>query len=323
MNDVIFISWQKHQRTQSFCEKLVIPLYEIISTKSGIARYIECFFATKNTLGKTKPKTLIIQNPSIVLAITAILLRPFYGYMLFMDAHNEAIHPFILNNAIIKYIAKIIIKKADLTIVTNNVLAQAVIEYGGKAFILPDLLPNVKPHSILTTTPCEPIVITLISTYAPDEPYQEVFTAMELVGDQYQLYVTGKIPSTIEQSQLPANVKLLGFLSHDNYWGQLYKSHIIIDLSTMENCLVCGAYEAMAIEKPLILSLNSASIELFGDFAIHTTNDARSIASAITKISNDYTAKAESLGTGKTNFLTQEKQRLNAFKQKLNRATEN
>ena len=323
MNNVIFLSWQKHQRTQSFCEKLVIPLYEIISTKSGISRYIDCFFATKHTLGKTKPKTLIIQNPSIVLALTAILLRPFYGYILFVDAHNEAIHPFILNNWLIKYVAKIIIRKSDLTIVTNKALAETVNEYGGAAFILPDLLPNNEPRAILTRKTNEPTVITLISTYAPDEPYREVFTAMKLLDNGYQLCVTGKIPHHIEQSALPPNIKLLGYLSHSDYWDQLYKSHIIIDLSAMENCLVCGAYEAMSIEKPLILSRNSASLELFGDFAIHTTNDAHGIAGAITKIDDDYDALSESLHLSKINFLMQEKQRVDAFKRRLNERTDN
>lgn len=318
MNNVIFISWQKHQRTQSFCEKLLVPLYEIVTEKSGISRYIECFFATKQVLKATKTKTLIIQNPSIVLALTAIFLRPFYGYKLFVDAHNEAIHPFIFNNWLIKYIARIIIKKTDLTIVTNNVLAQTVNKYGGKAFILPDLLPNVAPRAILTRAPSEPIIITLISTYALDEPYQEVFMAIRSLGSEYQLFVTGKVPHNLEQDRLPENIKLLGYLSHDDYWDQLYKSHIIIDLSTMDNCLVCGAYEAMAIEKPLILSLNPASIELFGDFAIHTTNDAKSIACAITKISNDYNSLTKKLNLSKIDFLAQEKQRLNTFRQKLN-----
>ena len=122
MNNVIFISWQKHQRTQSFCEKLLIPLYEIVTAKTGASRYIECFFATRRVLRATKTKILIIQNPSIVLALTAIILRPFYGYKLFVDAHNEAIHPFILNNWLINCIARIIIKKTDLTIVTNNIM---------------------------------------------------------------------------------------------------------------------------------------------------------------------------------------------------------
>lgn len=318
MNDVIFISWQKHQRTQSFCEKIAIPLYEILSAKNGISRYIECFFATKRTLSTTKPKTLIIQNPSIVLALTALLLRPFYGYTLFVDAHNEAIHPFILNNWLVRHIARVIIRKSDLTIVTNKALAETVNECGGTAFIFPDLIPNNEPRAILTRKANEPTVITLISTYAPDEPYQEVFAAMKLLGNGYQLYVTGKIPHNIEPSTLPANVKLLGYLSHSDYWEQLYNSHIIIDLSSMDNCLVCGAYEAIAIEKPLILSRNPASQELFGDFAIHTTNDSQGIAAALIKINDNYDVLSERLRLSKINFLMQESQRLNSFKQELN-----
>jgi glycosyltransferase involved in cell wall biosynthesis len=203
------------------------------------------------------------------------------------------------------------------------VLAQAVNEYGGKSFILPDLLPNVEPRNALKKMSYEATIITLICTYAPDEPYQEVFMAMKSLGSEYQLCVTGKIPSNLQQNSIPNNIKLLGYLSHDDYWDQLYKSHIIIDLSTMENCLVCGAYEAMAIEKPLILSLNPASVDLFGDFAVHTTNDAKSIALAIRKISNDYTLFTEKLSLSKIDFLAQEKERLDIFRQALNDRIEN
>jgi hypothetical protein len=45
----------------------------------------------------------------------------------------------------------------------------------------------------------------------------------------------------------------------------------------MDNCLVCGAYEAIAVARPLLLSRNDASVELFRDFAVFTNNDAQSI----------------------------------------------
>jgi hypothetical protein len=49
----------------------------------------------------------------------------------------------------------------------------------------------------------------------------------------------------------------------------------------MDNCLVCGAYEALAVGTPLVLSANAAAIELFSEVARFADNSSASIARAI------------------------------------------
>ena len=49
----------------------------------------------------------------------------------------------------------------------------------------------------------------------------------------------------------------------------------------MQNCLVCGAYEAVALGKPLILSDTYALRNYFYKGAIYTENRAHSIANSI------------------------------------------
>lgn len=151
MNNVIFISWEKHQRTRTICAKLGIPLHEKISAYHGIKRYLSLCVATLKTINTEKPKVLITQNPSVILCVLALAFRPFYKYRLFIDAHNEAIIPYIHNKALFRFIARYLAKKADLVIVTNNVLAQTVTSYGGKPIIFPDLLPIAK-HEVQQNT---------------------------------------------------------------------------------------------------------------------------------------------------------------------------
>ncbi len=49
----------------------------------------------------------------------------------------------------------------------------------------------------------------------------------------------------------------------------------------MENCLVCGAYEALAINKPLIVSRTASLSEYFGDAAVLTDNTAEAIRASV------------------------------------------
>jgi len=307
MSNAIFISWERHQRTRNLCKKLNLPLHEVLSFKKGISRYLEIVPKTIKILRKERPSILFVQNPSIILASLSIFLKPFLKYTLIIDAHNEAIEPFIYNNMAIRFVSKCIIKLASYTIVTNQVLANKVNQLNGKAIVLPDFLPSISPRDYVPLNETEPCNITLICTYADDEPYEEIFNAIAALGSRATLYVTGKIPPKINSLQIPTNVKLLGFLSEHDYWERLFSSHIIIDLSTMNNCLVCGAYESLSIQKPLILSNNQASLHLFGDYAEHVENNANSIKKGIENIINNYNNLETTITEFKQKFLSAEK----------------
>jgi glycosyltransferase involved in cell wall biosynthesis len=50
----------------------------------------------------------------------------------------------------------------------------------------------------------------------------------------------------------------------------------------MEDCLVCGAYEAVALGKPLVTSDTAALRNYFRKGTVYTRHDPRSLAAAIT-----------------------------------------
>jgi len=309
MNTPVFISWEKHQRTRTIAKKFSLSLYEVVPPYQGVKRYLFCLWTTLSILVKNKPRVLIVQNPSLILSLWVLVLRPFFGYKLVMDAHNEAIIPFLNNNSLFRFLSKTLTRYANLTLVTNPVLAKIVHDNGGKAFILPDILPqfeyDTKPPQLANE-----FNITFVCTYAQDEPVQEIFKAAELLGNQYQFKVTGRIPKDFNHATKPANVMLTDFLSEHDYITTLANSHIIIDLTTMDNCLVCGAYEAIALERPLILSANDASLALFGNYAIHTKNSSDAIAEAVLKIYNDYSSQIERNIFEKNRLIKIEEQRV-------------
>lgn len=289
MKEAIFISWERHQRTRTLCKKLDIQLFEIVAHAGGIKRYLSSIAQTFSTIRTQKPKTVWVQNPSIVLTMFCTLTRPFFGFKLIVDAHNEAITPYIHDNPIIRFISKLLIRAADNTVVTNTALAEKVSSLYGRPLVIPDFLPDKEPRQPPLDIGTPPHTVTFICTYAPDEPYLEVFKAAGELSELVNVYVTGKIPEHIKKMDLPENVKLLGYLSEADYWEQLYRSHIVIDLTTMPDCLVCGAYEALSIEKPMILSRSKANEDLFPSARL-TDNSSYGICESVTYLLSHYLA---------------------------------
>jgi hypothetical protein len=307
MKKTLFISWEKHQRTRTICERFHIPLVEIIEKKTGLLKYLQLLPRTLKTIRTERPDVLIVQNPSIVLTTFALLIRPFFSYQLIVDAHNEGVIPFIHNNKVINTITNYNLKNANCTIVTNGKLFSYVSSLGGLAIIFPDLLPEKGNHTAKDPELDDGrYVVTFICTYAPDEPYQEVFSAAAMLRKKIVLNVTGKIPASLDKSALSSNIKLLGFIPEEAYWDTLISSHLIIDLTTMENCLVCGAYEALSISKPLILSDDLVNTELF-PMAILTKNTSSAIEKAISHSLDNLSSISSQVITGRKDFLERER----------------
>ena len=126
-----------------------------------------------------------------------------------------------------------------------------------------------------------PFNVVLIATHARDEPVAQVFEAVR--GTDVHLYVTGN-PQRMAPAladTVPDNVHFTGFLPDAEYWALLRSADGIIDLTLMPDCLVSGAYEALAVGTPMLLSNNRASMELFGNAATFTDNTAADIRRAL------------------------------------------
>ena len=151
--------------------------------------------------------------------------------------------------------------------------------------VLPDPVPlrqGAKRHDSLVG----PFRVVVVSTYAADEPFDEIVKAAREAGNGFQFLVTGN-PSRLSDAtirSIPTNMTLTGFLSEAAYWDLLVNASVVLDLTKMPNCLVCGAYEALSAGVPVILSNNEASVETFGDFAEFTGNSAAEILAALKRV---------------------------------------
>jgi glycosyltransferase involved in cell wall biosynthesis len=280
---IIAITWELHRRTRGWSAGLGIPLHELVHLGGRIARYLSLARQTLAVLARERPRTLVVQNPSLVLATLALALRPWFGYKLVVDAHNEAVQPFIHTRWPVPWLAARVLRKADLTIVTNAKLADAVRQAGGRPFVFPDRLPELPVSAGAPPQVHEVFEVMVIATYAPDEPIRDILAAARDLGSTFLFHVTGndrKLPAGV-RAEVPANVRLTGFLPEHDYWRLMERCHLVLDLSLMPDCLVCGAYEALAMCRPMVLSDNAATRQLFGDVAVFARDGAAEIRAAV------------------------------------------
>jgi glycosyltransferase involved in cell wall biosynthesis len=282
MTGSLALTWFEHRRTRELCAGLDIELLVLTTKLRGPLRYLVLGGRTLALLARRRPDVLLAQHPSLILAALATAVRGVLGYKLIVDAHNEAVTPFINRQPWVARLSHWVIRRADVTIVTNRQLAERVSRQGGRPFTLPDRVPV--PPAVPMRPLDGPFNLVLIATFASDEPVAAMFEAVR--GMDVALYVTGdhrKLDPTVAAT-VPPNVRFTGFLKELDYWSLLRSADAIVDLTLMDDCLVCGAYEALALGKPMLLSNNSASVDLFGACAIFTNNTAADIRRALERL---------------------------------------
>jgi glycosyltransferase involved in cell wall biosynthesis len=278
-----WITWEVQVRNRSMARILDVPLYELTSNKPRLIRYPVLLLRTLSIVFRKKIQILFIQNPSIVLSFLAILLKGLINIKVVVDAHNSGIYPLEGKSRMLNFFARLICKKADNVIVTNSHLAKVVRDWGGIPFIMPDPLPDFSNHSAQPFTSPRPYLL-FICTWASDEPYLEIIAAAQQLEVNIDIYITGNFNKKLSRDQtqsISKNVRLLGFVSEEDYLSYFKGAVAVIDLTTRDNCLVCGGYEAVALEKPGILSDTNVNKEVFGKGFILTKNDSASIKESI------------------------------------------
>lgn len=258
---------------------LGVPLFEIVSSCGRPFRQLICAFKTIKLLFSCLPRVVVCQNPSIVLSVLILALRPLLRARVAVDAHFGGIDSGN-GSAAPQRLLDWCNRAADLVIVTNPQHASHVDELGGKSFICPDPLPDLCRFSNLS--PVCPKKVFLICSFDPDEPFREVFAAAEdLLVDGFRLFCSGNYRKAGISPDDYSHVVMLGFVPESEFYSSLFDSEIVIDLTDNDDCLVCGAYEAMEAEKPLVLSDKPALRSYFTSGVVFTENRAPQIAAAI------------------------------------------
>ncbi|MBD3640943.1 MAG: glycosyltransferase [Marinobacter sp.] len=214
-----------------------------------------------------------------------------------MDAHNAGIFPLDGRYRSLITVSRWIIRNVYLTIVTNEELAKVVSSLGGVPYIITDPIPKIHCDSeAKDSAPYQKDYILLVCAWADDEPYSEVIKAMERLNHpDLELRITGSPPVEISKAMLAENIILEGYVSREKYESLVCNAKLIIDLTTRESCLVCGAYEAAAAGKPCILSDDTMARSVFNGGYLFTKNTEEEIANSVKNALNSLSVLEEQM----------------------------
>jgi hypothetical protein len=286
----IWVTWEDHRRSRELCAALGAKYVVLRTSVRGASRYI--LLSVKTVLLMVRNRScqrVYCQNPSIVLAALLGCLK-FLGYALIVDRHSnfklQTTDSKNIKWKVFHWLSRFSIRRANLTIVTNSYLADLVESLGGRAFVLPDKLPDLAASGqrvLLGRHKC-----VFVCTFSRDEPVREVINAFRILGDSFQLYVTGNSSRWRRASgggvALPANVHLTGFLPEVEYRSLLAAADMLIVITTNEHTLTCGAYEGVSLSKPMVLGNTETIMRYFARGAVYVGPTAESIADGIARL---------------------------------------
>jgi len=284
---IVFLVWDREGIRASGISKHIAASLHFLSTSR--VRHPTLFIKTLKILRKERPKIIICQSPPITCPIIAMLYKFLFAKRpkpaILIDAHTGAI-----SRPGSKRISKMVMKRASATIVINKEQqAYLAKNYQISPIVLEDPIPDF--GDILATLKKQVgynlvqraiYNVAVISSFAIDEPLYAVFEAASQLTD-VTFYVTGDLKNADKKllSKIPNNVVLTGFLDYLIYIDLLQKVDVIMDLTTDNTSMVAGAFEAVALEKPLITSNWIPLKRYFDKGTIYVENSANDIKQAI------------------------------------------
>ncbi len=285
MIHAVFLSWHDHRRSRELAQLLAVPFVVLRKSHLRLANPWYQVFCTIVYLFRSRSPVVIVQNPSLILTTIACAVAGILRKRVIQDLHSYFflhIEKGIgLRGRIYRRLSLFCIRRAALTVVTNRELKQVVELHRGRALVLQDVIPR---FSDVPMSPSAFKRVVFVCTYSADEPVTEVIEASRSLRPEIRVLITGRIPEWIKRSPMPENVVLTGFLSETDYLALLRSADAVMVLTTRENTLVCGAYEGLAFNKPLILSDTKVLREYFADTAAYVRNSPSSILSGIEEV---------------------------------------
>lgn len=288
----VFIIWKVYQRrVEAFRHKLnADPVYlhyrwEEKSKLHKLVSYVFKIAATYRVLLAARPKLFYIQAPPAFLLYAVWLYAKLTGSRYVVDAHNSIVDgslwsrmPFVRQT----------LRQAATVLVHNEEMAVHASRSRLPHTVLMDRPPEVDatnypyPAHILGDRTRPKVVIPC--SYDTDEPLEEMRQATLLLPhvDFYITWYAEKLPASYVAG-FAANTRFTGFLEQESFDALLAHADAILVLTTREGTQPSGATEALAFEKPLVVSGLGIIRRMFPKGAIYIGNSASDIAVGISR----------------------------------------
>lgn len=301
----VWISWNRQRRNIGLARSVNATLYMSELRLPRCFRLVaECFNSWMIIL-REKPDICFVMNPSIFASWWMARLKKVYGFVLVTDLHTVNIRLEGLDEKIFLYFFRKGLRGSDVVIVTNPLYRQEILPFNQQVVCIPDQLPRLLSGSVcakgLVAEGKGQVPLLVVSSFAEDEPLDEL-VSLDNELSPFHLYITGNWKKRYKTPPTTRHITFLGYVADDVYDELLHTVDGIIVLTTVEGCLCCGAYEALAAEKPLILSNTRALQDFFEDGPIYTEHEPAALMAAIKQLGREKTERRQKMIALKANI---------------------
>lgn len=286
-----FISWERyHRRSEILAYHFNATLHFIYHGPKGwrlrhaLVRYITQAKETWRVLCSERPEIIFVQNPPIFAVLVTYLYCLRHSAQYIIDSHTGA----FLSSPWSKlaWLHRLLSRKA-LTTIVHNKSQEKIVQKWGCHYCVIAFTPG--DYSYDEDFPLSgQFNIAVISKFATDEPLETVFDVANRF-PKVDFYVTGDFRRIGQDrfSKKPENCHLTGFLSYGQYLSLLHKADAIMDLTTRDNTLLMGGFEAVSLGTPLITSDWPVLKDYFSLGTVHVSNTVENICEGVRRVLSD------------------------------------
>lgn len=290
---IAVIVWASVQsRAKHWAEVMNAPIYYIsrrpfgsISMFLAPLRYILQAVDTWRILWQHRPALVHVTNPPFFAPLIVYWYCKLSGARYIMDTHSPALYSrrWGWSLAFQQYLAR----RACLNIVDQARFKKMFTEFGARTVILERPPSSVFLPAPIKRPPKKPFEITVVNTFAPDEPLKPIYQAARKLPD-VRFYVLGdkRFAPRGTFDNVPENVFFTGYLLGNEYWQCIMSSNAVICLTTYPYSLLAGAQDGMLAGTPLILSRQPALTDYFTKGTVFVDNAPESIVEGIQQITH-------------------------------------
>lgn len=287
---IVFLKWFPYdKRNETIAAALGAECHFICSMKrrtpwNAPLRYLVQTLKTLHLLWRKRPGTILVTNPPVFAAATVALHCALFGGRFIMDSHSGALadrwHLF-------QSLHRLVARKAALVVITNETFQSVYRGWGARTRIISDIVMNI---------PCRESAdlgdgfhVMVVCSFDPDEPIAEILAAAAEL-PEVSFKVTGnfrRLPPEQVRNSTP-NVTFTGFLTDEDYFELLHACQAVMVLVDTEDTMQQGAYEAVSVKKPMVLSDWRLLRESYPCGAVFVANEPASIRDGVLRLIERY-----------------------------------
>ncbi|MBA3884180.1 MAG: glycosyltransferase family 4 protein [Acidobacteria bacterium] len=245
-------------------------------------KYLGQTLSTWRVLFREDPDVVFVMSPPPVAAAAVYGYCAVRGRRFVVDAHSGVF--FTERWRLFRGVHYWLCRRAATTIVTNEHLAGLVRAHGGTATVVPDVPIHFEGPSTLRRAEGR-FEAVFVTSFDRDEPIAAMVEAARRLPD-VDCCMTGDWASGAQAAptELPANLRLTGFLDLPAYGALLRKSDVVIALTNDDHTMQRAAYEAIYQGAPVIVSSTELLKRAFDEGAVHVNNSPEAIVEAVLRI---------------------------------------